>query len=396
MPEPEFEHRIGPRRRRVLVVAGETSGERHMAQVMGAVKRLAPDLQVEWFGSGGPEMARQQLDCFLDVSQLAAIGPLAALTNAGAYLRLYRRLLRESKSRRPDLAVLVDFPEFNLRLARSLKKRNVPVCYFISPQVWAWRQSRVGQIRRYVDRMLVIFPFEEEFYRRHGVEAHFVGNPSAALRDQALEELPPLDDRAARVALLPGSRRQEVEQILPLQLAVAARLSRARPVQFRLLAAPGLPREWLASRIESWRRKQGELPPLKIVPGEETHFLASADCALVKSGTSTLEAMILQVPFAMVYRMSPWSYRLLAPWVRTKTFCLANLVAGEVVAPEFVQAAAQPEAISHYLLKLLSEPGRLKLVKQKLKIASEKLGSHDAYPEAARHIVEILKDGIYP
>lgn len=384
-----------------MVVAGETSGERHMAQVMTAIRRLEPNLLIDWFGSGGEEMSRHRFDRLLDVSSLAAIGPLAALSQAGSYLRLYRQLLQAIPRRRPDLAVLVDFPEFNLRLARSLKKRGVPVCYFISPQLWAWRSYRVEQVRRYVDRMLVIFPFEEEFYRRYGVEAHFVGNPSVGIKAPAESEGSPESsvadaDGLPCVALLPGSRRREVELILPVQLESAAELFRRVPCRFQLLPAPGLSRAWLASQVGAWRRRYGELPPVEIVSGDRVRALASADCALVKSGTATLEAMILGVPFAMVYRMSPLSYHLLKPWVKTQTYCLANLVAGETVAPEFVQGEARPKAISDYLLKLLTEPERLNLVKQKLKIASEKLEGRDAYRQTARHIIDILKDGAHP
>ncbi len=377
---------------RVLVVTGETSGERHMARVMDALEAQAPGL-VEWFGSGGPEMARAGFDCLHDVSRLGAIGPAAALAQAGSYLRLYRDLLREADRRRPDLAVLVDFPEFNLRLARSLDRRSIPVYYFISPQVWAWRSSRVRIVRRHVRRMLVIFPFEEEFYRRHGVQAHYVGNPSAA-------ELRPLRQPQAAgphgeplVALMPGSCLHEAEQLLPVMLETAALIGREVPVRFRLLRAPALREDWLRQRLENWQNRHGALPPLEIVPGEPARYLPAARCALVKSGTSTLEAMLLGVPFAMVYRMAPLSYRLLKPWVRTATYCLANLVAGREVAPEFVQEKARPEAISRYLLKLLRDPGHLELVKQKLKIASETLGDRDAYSETARHLIEFLEDG---
>ncbi len=385
---------MSPRRRRVLVVTGETSGERHMARVMEAMRRRDPSLLVEWFGSGGPEMVGQQLECLQDVTGLAAIGPLAALAQLGGYLRFYRKLLSEVDRRRPDLAVLVDFPEFNLRLARSLAKRGVPICYFIGPQVWAWRPSRVELIRRYVDRMLVIFPFEEGFYRSRGVRAHFVGNPTAELRREALAEEKKRPGGLPLVALMPGSRRKEVEQILPIQLSAAAELFRRVPCRFRVLRAPGLGPAWLLQQIDAWRDRRGPLPPMEVLPGESPRHLAAADCALVKSGTSTLEALILEVPFAMVYRMSSLSYRLLRPWVATQSFCLANLVAGENIAPEFVQDQAQPRAISEYLERLLTQPGRLNQVKQKLRGAAEKLERRQAYPVTARHILEILKDGV--
>ncbi len=377
----------------ILVVAGEPSGDLHMAGVVAEVRRQFPDLNVNWFGAGGSALAAQGVEILLDVSQLAAIGPVDALGKIGGYLRLFGRLQKAARKRRPRLAVLVDFPEFNLRLAPRLRAMGIPVCGFIGPQVWAWRASRLEIIRRHFDRMLVIFPFEEEFYRAAGVAADFVGNPTAELRRWARPAAPPKPGEPVRVALMPGSRGREIERILPVQLEAAAMMHARTDCVFWLIAAPGMAEMELRRIHRAWLAKGRSALPLEIRQGPTWRLLPECDCAIIKSGTSTLEAMVLGVPFAMVYRMSNLSYRLLRPWVKTDVYCLANLVAGRRVVPEFVQEEARGDLIADYLCRLLAEPEAMSEVKQNLGIASERLGRRDAYPEAARRIVELLKDG---
>ncbi len=380
-----------PRRKSILVVTGETSGEEHAAEVVRALRRLRPG-DFHWFGSGGPRMNEQGVELMTRIDSLAAIGPVAACSNLFDYLRLFRGILRRVRTAPPAAAVLVDFPEFNLRLASRLHRQGIPVCYFISPQIWAWRPGRVKKVRRHVDRMLVILPFEVPFYRRHGVDAVYVGNPIAGLKgaissDQSVSP----NGRPGRVALLPGSRRKEIDQIFPVQLDAAAAVQSRFPCSFRVVAAPEVDDEHLIGVYQQWRRQQGLAVDLKMVRGPVEELLPWADCAIVKSGTSTLQAMVLKVPFAMVYRMSELSYRLLRPLVKTKSYCLANLVAGRQVAPEFVQNKAQGRAIAAYLLELLASPDKMREVKQNLAIASKKLGTQDAYAETAREIVTFVE-----
>ncbi len=377
----------------ILVVAGEPSGDLHMAGVVAEVRRQFPDLDLRWFGSGGSALAAQGVEILSDVSELAAIGPGDALLKIRSYWRLFRRLQKEALARRPRLAVLVDFPEFNLRLAPRLKRMGIPVCGFIGPQVWAWRSSRLETIRRFFDRMLVIFPFEEEFYRKAGVAADFVGNPTAELRPWARRRPPRQPGTSSRVALMPGSRRREIERILPVQLEAAESMQERMDCSFWLIPAPGVADSELLEIYRRWRRKGHPALPLEIRQAPSWRLLPECDCAIIKSGTSTLEAMVLGVPFAMVYRMSNLSYRLLRPWVKTDVYCLANLVAGQPIVPEFVQEGARGEKVADYLCHLLAEPDAMSAVKQNLGIASERLGRREAYPEAARRIVELLKDG---
>ena len=378
-----------------MVVAGETSGDEHAAGLIAALKRRNPDWHLQGFGSGGAGLAHLGWELLDDVSQLAAIGLWEALPQVNRYWKLYRRLLRTARDRRPDLAILVDFPEFNLRLARRLKAMGIFVCYFVSPQVWAWRTGRVRQIERYVDLMLLIFPFELDFYLRHGVLAHYVGNPTAARLRGITSSLPRQvrPDDPFRVGLLPGSRRKEVGHIFPIQLDAARFVAGRAETRFHVIQAPSLEPDYIPSLYRRWiARGNGELD-LQIDRRGVADVLPQMDCAIVKSGTSTLEAMMLQVPFAMVYRMSPLSWYLARPLVGTGVYCLANLVAGRPVVPEFVQRDATGERVGRYIWDLLRDPKRREAARRKLANGSEKLGVRDAYEEAAHWVERCLCHG---
>lgn len=372
----------------ILIVSGETSGEEHAADLVRALRHRIPE-ELSFFGSGGKCMAGEGVELFFDVSKLAAIGPAAAVMHLGSYLRLFRRIVSESGNRQPALAILVDFPDFNLPLSARLKAKGIPVCYFISPQIWAWRQSRVKHIHRNIDLMLVILPFEEDFYEARGIEARYIGNPSATRFRQELTLKKPkgLEDGRKMIALLPGSRKKEVEHMLHTQLDSARTVTGQIEMDCVVVKAPAVEYEFLSESIENWKLKNNSEMDVQIRENSRDVF-RDATCAVVKSGTSTLEAMLAAVPFAMVYRISSPSYYLLRPFVRTQTYCLANLVAGHRVAPEFVQHDAKGEAVGEYLLGLLNDPEKYRQVQTDLRKSSLKLGDLDAGKEAARLIDE--------
>ena len=379
-------------RRPILVVTGETSGEQHAAGLIDEVNRQCPDLLVDWFGSGGERMSKAGVDLLADVSRLAAIGPWDALFLLSDYIKLYRRILRETRSRKPAVAILVDFPEFNLKLARRLKKMGVSVCYFIGPQIWAWRSSRVRQISRYVDLMLVVLPFEEDFYERRQVRARYVGNPSVSRLDRTRSKgAAPRRTQTGQpflVALFPGSRSQEVKRILPIQLDAASHILGHCRVRFWVAQAPGVSSQQLLKVYDCWRRRTNTSLPLEVREEESSRLLPEVDCAIIKSGTSTLEATLFQIPFAMVYLMSWPSWFLLKPFVRTQTYCLANLIAGKTIVPEFVQGQATGENIGDYVIQLLLDEKKRETVREQLKVAADRLGRQDAYQEAAKCLRE--------
>ncbi len=372
----------------LLVVCGETSGEAHAAGVVLHLKELSPESKWTVFGSGGQKLREQGAEIMLDVSRLSAIGPKAALGNLGAYLSLRKRILARAREDRPDLALLVDFPDFNLPLARKLKRLGIPVCYFISPQLWAWRKGRINQIRKYVDLMLVIFPFEEAFYREHHVNAVYVGNPTAArLADLKIEPGRPAgkEDGKPVVALLPGSRAKEVELLLPVELDAAEHVSREIDARFIVFRAPEIPKSLLEEKVREFSR--GRKLDLE-VKDSDYHLLASADCAIVKSGTSTLETMLLGVPFAMVYKLPLASYLLLRPFVRTETFCLANLVAEEKLVPEFIQGDATGSSLGSYITGLLKDRAGRENIRESFSRVKTRLGGLDGDRAAAEKIIE--------
>ncbi len=390
MSSPRKPH-IGNAGSSVLIVTGEASGDVHAAGLLAELKRIHPQHRLESFGSGGAGLRSLGVRILVDISQLAAIGPLAALRNLSHYRRLYREVLDEVAKKPPDLAILVDFPDFNLRLARRLKSVGVPVCYFISPQLWAWRSSRVKIVRRYVDLMLVILPFEEEFYRLRGVKSHYVGNPTAVLASKRPDSQQHPQLKTGRtVALMPGSRTKEVEQMLPIFLDAAAYIAKRRPTRFRIVAARSLGATSLEAIYKRWLEVgNGELD-LEFVGEPTTEALSGVDCAIVKSGTSTLEAMVLEIPFAMAYRMSTLSYLFARLMVNVEQYCLANIVAGEKVVEEFIQNDARGDKIGAHILHLLQDGAARESLRDQLRAAAARLGRNDAYSEAAKKVATLL------
>jgi len=314
---------------RLLLVAGEASGDLHAANLLNALRGRRPDVHA--FGVGGERLRAEGLECLAMSEELSVMGLAEVAVQLPRLLRLARRVRRAAVGRRPDVAVLVDSPDFNLPLARHLHRAGIPVVVYISPQLWAWRAGRVKRIRRDVSRVLCILPFEVEFYREHGAAAEFVGHP-------LVDELAPvMADPPARdpgcIALLPGSRWHEVEELLPPMARAARALQRqglARTV--RLIAAPGLDPARLRDLLPS-----GE-GGVEVVSSDRHAALAACGAAMVASGTATLECALLDVPMVVGYRLHPLSYQLARLMVSVPHVALVNLVRGERLAPELVQA----------------------------------------------------------
>ena len=382
----------------ILVVTGETSGERHAAGLIEELKKWNPQWSISGFGSGGTYMKKAGIELLINVSKLSAIGTWEALFQAANYWKLYRQILKQVRKRKPQLAILVDFPDFNLRLVNRLKAMNIPVCYFIGPQVWAWRSSRIKKIRRYVDLMLVVFPFEEEYYRDRGVDAHYVGNPSVVLfpppvpndKEEVAQSL--VDQRVPTVALLPGSRKKEVEQIFPIQLDAARHIAKRQKVRFWVIKAPEIDQKQLSNIYQQWIDRENCSLDLEIREEGISHLLPQVTCAVVKSGTSTLEASLLEIPFVMMYRISWPSWFLIRPRVSAETYCLANLIAEKSVVPEFIQQEATGQNIGDYILKILQDQECYSTIKKDLQLVSKKLGDHNAYECAASYVGKFLKN----
>ncbi|HZQ18961.1 MAG TPA: lipid-A-disaccharide synthase [Terriglobales bacterium] len=363
---------------RILISAGEASGEMYGAELIRALQgRFARSnrhgassavgdarttLDPEFFGIGGDKMREAGCELVVDAKELSVVGITEILSHLPKIWGLFHKLIAEADKRKPDLAIVIDSPAFNWRVAREMKKRGIPVVYYVCPQFWAWRQGRVRYLRRYVDKALVIFPFEEKFYRARGVDAEFVGHPLAQLprpagsrKEYAAQH--GLDVAKQWITLMPGSRRKEV--FMNVGAMVDATLLLGSGYEYLLPVAPTLDREFVLREIcretgddREWGR--AELPSIHLVP-ESLPALAHSRAAIVASGTATVQTALMETPFVMVYRVTPLSY-LLGRWmVKVPHFAMVNLIAGEEVVPELVQQDFTAQRVVSELRNIIPE-----------------------------------------
>lgn len=370
-----------------LIVVGESSGDLHGARLVREIKKLTRG--VSFFGLGGPRLAAEGVEIYRDVTKHAAVGIVEGLLSYPRLATTFFGFASEARRRKPDVAVLIDFPEFNLRLAKRLWKAGIPVIYYICPQLWAWRTYRVHQMARYVDKSLVVLPFEERFYRRHGVDASYVGNPLLdavgspdAIKATLREELNVPEDHKL-IGLLPGSRRKEIQRLMPI-ITEAAQLVKARMpnVTFVLAQASGV------SERKILKETPGE--PFYHISRDVYNVMKSSDLLLIASGTATLEAAILGTPMVVVYKVSPLTWLLFIGLLHLKNYALCNIVAGSQIVPEQIQWRAQPQVIARRMLGMFQD-GRLARVRRRLACVREKLGLPGAPARAASYVVEYLK-----
>jgi lipid-A-disaccharide synthase len=349
------------------------------AQLIEAMHRRDP--QLEFFGVGGDRMRAAGCDTVVDAKDLSVVGITEILGHLPKIYGLYQRLIKEADERKPDLAIVIDSPAFNWRVARQMKKRGIPVVYYVAPQFWAWRQGRVRLIRKYIDKALVIFPFEEKFYRERGVDATFVGHPLADLpqpgigrKDYAAQFH--LDSAKQWITLMPGSRVKEVRMNLPTILKAAAQLDKG--YEFLMPIAPTLDRAFLAEQIGQQN--------VTLVP-ESLPALWHSRAGIIASGTATVEAAMMCTPFVMVYRVSPLTYTLGKPRVKVPHFAMVNLIAGEQVVPELVQRDFTAANVAAELNKILPDGAarnrmleRLTQVKARLRAPEGGMESPASHP----------------
>lgn len=374
--------------KKILIIAGEASGDLHGANFVRAIRVLDPSVAV--YGVGSRNMREAGVTMLADASEISVVGATEVLTHIGAIYRVYAGLRRFLREERPDLLVTIDFPDFNILVGKAARKLGIPVLYYISPQVWAWRKGRVRTIARLVKSIMVVFPFEVDIYRKAGVDVRFVGHPladivvSAHTKEEARLQLGLAPDRRT-VALLPGSRRKEIEQLLPDMLKAAKILQGRFPeLQFILPVAPTLDHALVERHI-------GEsCVPVRIVDGRVYDVLRSADAAMVTSGTATLETGLMAVPMVIVYRVSRLSYLIGRMIVRVRNIGLVNIVAGRTVVPELVQDDVTPENIARALAEVLEDPARHAAVRNELLRVRELLGEGGASGRAAAVALELL------
>lgn len=372
----------------ILIVCGEPSGDLHASNLVRDLKSL--DNSLRFFGMGGPMSKKAGVDIVVDISDLALIGLVEVLKNIFTVGQAYRSILKAADAGKPDLAILVDYPGFNLRLAAELKRRSIPVVYYISPQVWAWGRDRINIIKKCVKKILVFFKFEEELYRTYGVDAEFVGHPlldtvKVTAPGEEFRKKHGLSSNGKVLALLPGSRRGEVTALLPVMAGAAAILKKSgKDIQFIASKHPGLD-------TEIYRRI---LKPhgidVKLIEGSTYDIVGSSDMACVASGTATLETAIIGTPLVITYKVSLGTYIAYKIVANTPFLGIVNIIAGKEVAPEFLQYEATPENIAAKLSELISDESKLKAMRGELMRVKASLGSPGASMRAARAIIATL------
>jgi lipid-A-disaccharide synthase len=382
--------------RSILLVVGETSADRYGASLVNRLRELPEGRELAFFGTGGDEMQKAGVEILCHIRDLHGIGLREALRHLRGYLKIYRRLTEMSRQRRPVAAILLDFPEFNLRLAKRLKRLGIKVIYYISPQLWAWRRGRIRTVRNYVDRMLVILPFEEQYYRAQGVEVDFVGHPlleGFEIKEDRGDFLARLrlDPFCKTLAILPGSRGDEVKYMLPTFLEAARQVSSRVPVQVVVSVAPAIPQAYVAGIARRVLGADVDGARFRLVSADVRTILASADFAFVKCGTSTLEAALVGTPFLITYKVSALNWLVFHNLIRSTYKGLVNLIAGEEIVPEYLQGEATPEALSRTAVEFLEEPGKAAFMKARLAEVRHKLGSRCASERTAAFVAGYLE-----
>jgi len=384
---------------RVMISCGESSGDLYAGALASEIHRREPDADI--FGFGGPRLAAGGGRLLGDFQGMSVTGLTEALRVLPRSFAMLRRLAAAARDQRPDVFVAIDFPDFNFRLMAALHRLGVPIVYYISPQLWAWRPGRMQTMKRYVDRVLVIFPFEEDLYRREHVPVEFVGHPlvdlirvgvprAALLREHGLEPAAPT------VALLPGSRPNELRRIVPgIAAALPLIASKVPRVQFIVAAAPNLPDALFAPLASSIRPESsvgsGFSRTVPIVHERTDDVLAASDVVITASGTATVQAALHERPMVVVYKLSPLTYRLGKPFVRVDTYAMANLVAGRRIVPELIQDDFTSERVAAEGVRLLTDEQLRRTTQDELRRVRERLGGPGASGRAAEAVLAVAR-----
>ena len=364
-----------------MIIAGETSGDLHGAKLVTAMQKRNKGLF--FFGIGGRALKETGVDILIDASEISVVGITEVFSKTPGILKSLRMVKKTLKTTPPDLLILIDFPDFNLHVAATAKKNKIPILYYISPQIWAWRPGRVKKIGELVDHMAVILPFEEEFYKKQQIPVTFVGHPlmenslppKEALEGKWMEDIPV-------IGLLPGSRHGEIARHLPVMLDAARILfQKVKPVKFIISIAPDVEENY----IEDIVKKFNGAAAFEIVSEGVKKIFEKSRIVVAASGTVTLEAAISGTPMVIIYKVSPVSYFLGKNMIQVKHIGLVNLIAGKEIVPELVQKAAGPDEIANTLFQMLSDPSGLKMLGHELLNIRDKLGG----PGASERVADI-------
>jgi lipid-A-disaccharide synthase len=376
--------------KKILMVAGEVSGDLHGAHLMEAILRIDPEVQ--FFGVGGEHLGRMGMKLLYHSQSLSVVGITEVLFKIRSILKALRGLKQSLDQERPDLIILIDFPDFNLRLAKIAHRKGIPILYYISPQVWAWRPKRVKLIAQWVKKMVVLFPFEVPFYEAAGVDVEWVGHPlldivKPTLSKEVAFQRFGLDPKRKTIALLPGSRTHEVKRLLPPLLASAQLLGKEIPdLQFIIPLAPGIHQKTLSP----WMRNI--FVPVKVVEGWAYEVMNLSELLITASGTATLEAAILGKPMVIVYKVSFFSYWIGRALIQVDHIGLVNLVAGKAIAPELIQKDVNPQRIAEEALRILRDPILRRRMTESMAEVRQSLGEPGAAQRAACIVTSMMKE----
>jgi len=376
---------------RILVSAGEASGDRYAARLVDTIRRRFP--QASFFGCAGHEMQASGVETVVDTSSLAVVGLVEVVHHVPRIYGEFRKLVAAARREHPALAILTDSPDFHLRLAASLKRQGIPVVYLVAPQLWAWREGRVKSLRRNVDQLHCIFPFEEKFFRRHGVEATYIGHPLSRLIRRAENQHEfrarhGLPREQALIALCPGSRPGEINRHLPIVVEAVRRIAAVRPASFVLGTPAGFSAKHGTSSIDGICAGT----PIRRVEGETWDLLGAADLSLVASGTVTVEAALLGAPMIAFYRVTGASWLMGKLLVKVPFYSMVNLIAGERIVPELIQDAMTPERLSEEALRLLNSPDALAEMRARLDAVARELATeHDPLERSTELMSRLLE-----
>ncbi len=383
---------------KIMLVAGEASGDAHAAKLVKALKELAPETEFEFFGAAGEKMREISVEPIVNSDHLSIVGLLEIGRALPMFWKVFQKLKRAAIERKPDAVIFIDFPDFNLKLAKSLKKQKLKTIYYISPQIWAWRSYRLKAVKRDVDLLLTILPFEKNWYQKRGFsKVEYVGSPlareiKAHLTKEQFCAKYDLKISKPIISLLPGSRHKEISRIFSPLLETASLMSKENSeIQFIIALASKQNYSDIENVLSEAKNKNLKLPEkLFIIEGETLDALNASDAAAVTSGTATLETSIIGTPFAIVYKTSPVNYKLLRPMISVEHFGLVNLIAERRLINEFIQDDFTPEVLSRELFDLL-EAENNKRIRSELNEVAEKLGRGGASKRAVQAILREIK-----
>lgn len=372
----------------ILIVAGENSGEKYGADLVHQFKRLQSSCS--FFGIGGKHMKKEGVHLLFPVEALSIVGGIEVISHLPRVRNIFNRIKKEIRRQKPIVSVLIDSPDFNLRLAKKLKKLSIPVLYYISPTVWAWRKRRLRSIKKAIEKMMLIFPFEEKIYEEYKIPAIYIGHPlkervKASLSKEEFLQKYGFDPERKLIALLPGSRKSELKYHLPVLLEAVKKIKKEYPTQFVLILAESLDKNLLADFISPHFKE------LKVITENGYEAIASSELALSACGTANLEAALLETPVISFYRISPLTYHIGVRFITIKNYSIVNILAGKQIIPELIQKDFSSENIFQEAKKILdSESVGSKMIKEFRKI-EQILGDEIASKNAAQELEKLIK-----